>query len=88
MKQCGCVEAYTETLRVFLHALNTPTQRQLVHTGVRQFLHRMVVCLGTEVLPFIPIAIDNLLKNADVRELHDFVPLINQVISKFKVSSV
>ncbi|KAK2192614.1 hypothetical protein NP493_26g07059 [Ridgeia piscesae] len=54
MKQCGCVEAYTETLRVFLHALNTPTQRQLVHTGVRQFLHRMVVCLGTEGLALHP----------------------------------
>ncbi len=86
MKQCGCIDAYTHTLSVFLHAVNVPVHRQLLHAGVRQFLHRMVVCLEDEVLPFVPMAMENLLKNADAKELYDFIPLINQVVGKFKVS--
>ena len=85
MKQCGCIEAFTETLEVFLRALNAPVQRPLLNVGVRQFLHRMVVCLEREILPFIPITMGHLLRSADARELYDFIPLINQVICKFKV---
>ncbi len=58
-----------------------------LHLGVRQFLHRMVVCLDDEILPFVPIAVESLMKNADAKELHDFIPLINQLVCKFKVSS-
>ncbi len=60
----------------------------LFHIGVRQFLHRMVVCLDDEILPFVPIAVESLMKNADAKELHDFIPLINQLVCKFKVRSV
>ena len=53
---------------------------------MRQFIHRLVVCLEDEILPFIPVAMEKLLKNPDAKELHDFIPLINQVVNKFKVS--
>ena len=79
------MEAYTEVLKVFLHALNVPIHRPIMHQGVKQFLHQMVVCLDADVLPFIPIAMDNLLKHTDVKGLYDFIPLINQVVQKFKV---
>jgi len=85
VKLNGCTEVYVETLRVFLHALNVPVQRPTLHQGVRQFLHRMVVCLDTDILPFIPVAMHSLLELADVRELYDFIPFVNQVIQKFKV---
>ena len=85
MQACGCVDVFTHTLGVFVSALGTPVHRPLIHAGVRQFLHRMVVCMGAEVLPFIPAAMEHLLKTADARELHDFIPLINQVVCKFKV---
>ena len=85
MKNSGCVEVYTNILRIFLAALNVPVHRQLLHTAVRQFLHRMIVTLDVEVLPFIPVTMEHLLKNADAKELHDFIPLINQVVAKFKV---
>ena len=61
---------------------------QALHAGVRQFLHRLVVCLDDEILPFVPVAMERLLKNPDALELHDFIPLINQVISKFKVRNL
>ena len=85
VKLNGCTEVYVETLQVFLHALNVPVQRSTLHQGVRQFLHRMVVCLDTDILPFIPVAMHSLLEQADVRELYDFIPFVNQVVQKFKV---
>ena len=86
MKQSGCIEVFTELLKLFLLALNAPAHRQMLHTGVRQYLHRMVVCLEKEILPFIPIILENLLKQPEVRELYDFIPLLNQLTMKFKVS--
>ncbi|XP_064632186.1 exportin-T-like [Lineus longissimus] len=84
MKLCGCSLAFTETLKVFLSALGSTVHRQRLHAGVRQFLHRMVVCLDGEILPFIPVAMESLLKSPDARELHDFIPLMNQLATKFK----
>ena len=85
VKSNGCIEVYVETLKVFLHVLNIPVQRSVLHQGLRQFLHRMVVCLDSDILQFIPLAMDSLLKQADVRELYDFIPFVNQVVQKFKV---
>ncbi|XP_077981134.1 exportin-T-like [Glandiceps talaboti] len=84
MKQCGCEPCYLEALQVFLHALDTPYQRQIVHSAVRQYLHRMIVCLETTVLPFIPIAVEHLLKGCSAKDIQEFIPLINQIIGKFK----
>ena len=70
---------------MFLHALSVPVQRSTLHQGVRQFLHRMVVCLDVDILPFIPVAMQSLLEHADVREQYDFIPFVNQVVQKFKV---
>ncbi|KAK2148689.1 hypothetical protein LSH36_487g04031 [Paralvinella palmiformis] len=84
MKQCGLIEPFTEILKIFLHALDVPVHRSLLQMGVRQYLHRMVVCMQDEILPYIPMAMENLLKNPDAKELHDFIPLINQLVMKFK----
>ncbi|XP_071960983.1 exportin-T-like isoform X2 [Antedon mediterranea] len=84
MKQHGCEGCYTEALEIFLQALNTPHQHQVLHSAVRQYLHRMIVCLGESVLPYIPIAVQHLLKQCEARDIQEFIPLINQLISKFK----
>lgn len=86
MQTCGCEETFTNLLRVFLQALNVPIHRQSIQSGVRQYLHRMVVCLGKEILPFVPIVLENLLKQPNAKELHNIIPLINQLIMKYKVS--
>ncbi len=33
MKSCGCVAVYTDTLQVFLRALETPVHRPMLHAG-------------------------------------------------------
>ncbi|KAK3738804.1 hypothetical protein RRG08_035683 [Elysia crispata] len=85
MRACGCVSVFTELLSIFLSALEvTTSQRALLQQGVRQYLHRMVVCLEEEILPFLPQAMERLLKQPDAKELYDFLPLINQIVMKFK----
>ena len=79
-------------------------QRELLHSGVRQYIHRMIICLGDELLNYVPMAISLLLKDCTVsqcarvhepcvsvvvfffqsRDLQDFIPLINQLITKYK----
>lgn len=85
IKQCGIETCYTDALDVFLRALDVPHQLGIVHASVRQYLHRMVVCLEEDVLPYVPVAVEHLLKKSEARDLHKFMPLINQIISKFKV---
>lgn len=85
MRACGCVSVFTELLSIFLSALEVTTpQRALLQQGVRQYLHGMVVCLEEEILPFLPQAMEKLLKQPDAKELYDFLPLVNQIVMKFK----
>jgi len=51
---------------VFLQALEVSVQRDLLHSGVRQYLHRMIICLGDELLNYVPLAVSLLLKDCKV----------------------
>ncbi|XP_028410861.1 exportin-T-like [Dendronephthya gigantea] len=84
MKQCGCASCFAEALPVFLRALTVRIHRDLIHSGVRQYLHRMIICLGEDILPYIPVAVTHLLKDPEAKDIQEFIPLINQIISKFK----
>ncbi|XP_052780847.1 exportin-T-like [Mya arenaria] len=84
MQQCGCEGVFLELLQMFVQAVTVPVHRGLVQAGVRQYLHRMVVCMESEILPYVPAVLENLLKQPDAKELHDFLPLMNQLIMKFK----
>ncbi|XP_057296563.1 exportin-T-like [Hydractinia symbiolongicarpus] len=84
LKQSGCTGCFTEALNLFLHSLTIPVHRNIIHTAVRQYLHRMIICLHEQVLPFVPIAVTHLLKDCEMRDIQDFIPLINQLITRFK----
>lgn len=85
VKQCGCSEVYLDCLQTFLPALSCPLQKEVLRSGVRTFLHRMIICLEEEVLPFIPSASEHMLKDCEAKDLQEFIPLINQITAKFKV---
>jgi len=72
---------------MLLFWLQTPAQKSLLHSGLRQFLHRMVICLEAEVLPCIPFVLEAILRDQDAFLLSEFMPLVLQVIMKFKVRS-
>uniref|UniRef100_A0A2I3SD80 Exportin-T n=1 Tax=Pan troglodytes TaxID=9598 RepID=A0A2I3SD80_PANTR len=61
-----------------------PYKRIILRSGVRTFLHRMVICLGEEVFPFIPTASERMLKDCEAEDLREFILLINQITAKFK----
>ncbi|MEE6480433.1 hypothetical protein FKM82_012568 [Ascaphus truei] len=84
VKHCGCSEVYLDCLQTFLPALNCPVQKEVLRGGVRTFLHRMIICLEDEVLPFIPTASEHMLKDCEAKDLQEFIPLINQITAKFK----
>uniref|UniRef100_A0A803TJA3 Exportin-T n=1 Tax=Anolis carolinensis TaxID=28377 RepID=A0A803TJA3_ANOCA len=84
VKQCGCSEVYLDCLQTFLPALSCPLQKEVLRGGVRTFLHRMIICLEEEVLPFIPSASEHMLKDCEAKDLQEFIPLINQITAKFK----
>lgn len=72
-------------MQTFLPALSCPVQRGALRSSVRSFLHRMIICLEEEVLPFIPAASEHLLKDCEAKDLQEFIPLISQMTAKFKV---
>jgi exportin-T len=65
--QNGCVPCLAEGLTVILQGLDVPVHRDLLHSGVRQYLHRMIICLGDELLRHIPMAVHMMLKDCTVR---------------------
>lgn len=85
VKQCGCTEVYRDCMQTFLPALSCPIQRGVLRSSVRSFLHRMIICLEEEVLPFIPAASEHMLKDCEAKDLQEFIPLISQMTAKFKV---
>ncbi|KAL2102884.1 hypothetical protein ACEWY4_002052 [Coilia grayii] len=84
VKQCGCSEVYRDCLQTFLPALSCPVQRGQLRSAVRSFLHRMIICLEEEVLPFVPAASEHMLKDCEPKDLQEFIPLISQITAKFK----
>ncbi|XP_037551554.1 exportin-T [Nematolebias whitei] len=84
VKQCGCTDVYRDCLQNFLPALSCPVQRGALRSAVRSFLHRMIICLEEEVLPFVPAASEHMLKDCEAKDLQEFIPLISQITAKFK----
>ncbi|KAJ8249585.1 hypothetical protein COCON_G00228010 [Conger conger] len=84
VRQCGCSQVYRDCLQTFVPALSCPVQKEALRSGVRTFLHRMIICLEEEVLPFIPAAFEHMLKDCEAKDLQEFIPLINQITAKFK----
>lgn len=71
-------------MQTFLNAV-TPENNALLD-GLRQYLHRMVVCLENEMLPYLPEIITKFLSVAgDLKALQDFLILMQQLFAKYKV---
>jgi exportin-T len=84
LKNCNCLAIFLDVLRTFIPALDIATHKNLINAGVRQYMHRMVVCLDQEILEYLPITFDYLLKNNDAKDINEYLPLVNQIICKFK----
>ncbi|KAK7083729.1 hypothetical protein SK128_023939 [Halocaridina rubra] len=85
MSACGCVQLYLDALQLFINCLNVGIERELIGSGVRQLMHRLVVCLdGESLMPLLPPASQALLHTPSPVVLMEYLPLINQIITKFQ----
>lgn len=90
LKDCDCVEIFLEVLRIFMPVINITTHKNLLHAGFRQYLHRMIVCVDNEIIEYFPLTIEHLLKqkNVEPKDLYDLIPLLNQILNKYKQQTV
>lgn len=89
VKDCECTDIFIEILRIFFQAINITTHKNLIHAGVRQYMHRMIICIDNEVLEYIPSAIEQFLKVCnEPRDIYDLLPLVNQSMVKYKVQLI
>ena len=90
LKDCECVDIFLEVLRIFMPVINITTHKHLLHAGFRQYLHRMIVCVDNEITEYFPLTIEHLLKqkNIEPKDLYDLIPLLNQILNKYKQQTV
>ena len=84
----ACFNNFVKVLSLNVGAENVA----VLQSAIRQLLHRLIVCLEeSEILPLLPVAIEKIFlpcstSNANLKTVQELVPLINQVVTKFKHS--
>eukprot|EP00050_Salpingoeca_kvevrii_P015334 m.45804 g.45804 ORF g.45804 m.45804 type:complete len:947 (-) comp6265_c0_seq1:239-3079(-) len=82
LEQSGMFPIFQSLLDCFINALRINSN---LRSGVRMYLHRMVAIMGVKVLPSLPIAIRVLLESScEASDLSAFLPLVVQLMTKFK----
>ncbi|XP_075252322.1 exportin-T-like isoform X2 [Convolutriloba macropyga] len=109
----GCGPCLVETLEFVLKGLNVRQEMSIgytsvVYTAVKQYLHRMVICLQSEViLHYVKVTMQSLLQSVggtggsgdntngsnmcnqmSAGGLIEFIPLVNQVVARYKKQCV
>eukprot|EP01124_Arcella_intermedia_P009126 TRINITY_DN1589_c0_g1_i1.p1 TRINITY_DN1589_c0_g1~~TRINITY_DN1589_c0_g1_i1.p1 ORF type:complete len:1014 (-),score=154.42 TRINITY_DN1589_c0_g1_i1:127-2721(-) len=77
---------YTKTLELVLTTLQKvqfPVTRLLRDKSIL-FMHRMMQCLGSPILTYLPLIISVFIVNCEIAEMMQFLILINQLLSTFK----
>ncbi|RWS27432.1 Exportin-T-like protein [Leptotrombidium deliense] len=84
---------YLESFNRFVKCLTLNVNEDslfAMQSAIRQLLHRLIVCLDeTDILPLLPVAIENIFLTRlsfNAKNIQELVPLINQIVSKFKHS--
>jgi len=77
---------FAKTLRLSLNE----TCLYAIQSSIRQLLHRLIVCLDeSDIVPILPFAIQNIFPsecNLNSKTIQELIPLIVQIVSKFKHS--
>uniref|UniRef100_A0A1I7VVK6 Exportin-T n=1 Tax=Loa loa TaxID=7209 RepID=A0A1I7VVK6_LOALO len=83
MQCCQCTIVFIELMKVFLDKV-TPNNVEGLD-ALRQYLHRMVTCLDGEILAVLPAICDKYLDvGSNLKVMHDFLILLQQILGKFK----
>jgi exportin-T len=77
-------DLFVQATEIILSALSNFNQVSLIRDAVRYTFARLITCLGSKVLPYLPNLINGLLTECQVTELVDFLPFIGLVAHKYK----
>lgn len=93
MKSSNAQDIYLDSFNLFIKALRLNVNEEclnMLQSAVRQLIHRLIVCYDeAEIVPLLPVAIENVFLpsfNLNARTIQELVPLINQIVTKFKHS--
>ncbi|GAQ89651.1 tRNA exportin [Klebsormidium nitens] len=77
---------FKQALEKALKALQRLPKNKSLRSRVISFVHRMVECLGTNIFPLLPAAIQQLLVDCEAKDMMEFIQLANQLMAKFKAA--
>ncbi|KAI7907870.1 armadillo-type protein [Cokeromyces recurvatus] len=75
---------FVQATEIIISVLQTFSQIAMIRDAVRYTFARLITCLGTVVLPYLPNLINGLLTECQINELVDFLPFIGLVAHKYK----
>eukprot|EP01135_Chromosphaera_perkinsii_P006917 Nk52_evm5s628 gene=Nk52_evmTU5s628 len=80
----GAAPYLLKCLDTFVQVFDVQIFRSELAFVCRQYIHRMISCLGRDIFPFVPHSVERLLQQESAKDLSDVIPLINQLMSTFK----
>ena len=83
-QQTGAMPYLVRCLDTFVKIFDLHHFRSELAFVCRQYIHRMITCLGRDILPFVPHSVERLLQQESAKDLSDVIPLINQLMTTFK----
>ena len=84
-EETGCSHVFLHLLENFSKILALPLEQETLQEGFRPFLHRMVVVLGGNFLPFLPELLTRLLHVPTPTGPQECCILLNQVLSSHPI---
>lgn len=71
---------------LFFQVEDVSQDRAVIDAAVKQYLHRMVICLEQDMLPSTPRIFMAFTKVPNPVVINDFLALLTQMVNRFKVS--
>jgi len=82
----GWEDSFITTLQLTLMVMDATPQSEILKDAARFMFQRLVPAVGKAILPMLAPSVVRLLRDAQMRDIIDFVPLLSQLIFRFKVS--
>lgn len=80
-QEANCLELFMQLTQHFSKVLTIPCEQETFFRGLKTFLHRMVIVLGTTFLHYVPELLSQLLSTRQPFYVQEGFILINQIIS-------
>ncbi|KAI8980264.1 armadillo-type protein [Pilobolus umbonatus] len=78
------VVVFIQATEIILSVLHNYNQLVLIRHAARYTFARLISCLESEVLPYLPSLINGLLNECQIAEIVDFLPFVGLVAHKYK----